>query len=120
MFNMRDGLLSNPVWKTLLILYVSMNISCGNRVIVPEHITADVNIPATTQTVNVVHTVAVSLEMTSLFTTTCTTNVDKFVPPLPEPDRSNAIKNCVALATQKFIDDLLTLVNGLNTGGSND
>lgn len=86
--------------------------SCGfnNRFELPSQINSEVTIKDSTQTVNVTHTVGISLEMTTMFQTACTAEVDASVPPPPEPLRTELIKLCVAEATQKFIESILAII----------
>lgn len=88
------------------MFFFAFLVSCMNdtKVSVPDKIQHDVK--DSVQTVNVVHTIGLSFELTSMFTGTCTTEVDKLVPPLPEPMRTEAINSCVADATRKLIESL--------------
>lgn len=100
-----------------LITMLAMTIlaACNNKVDtqVPSEIKVDV--PATTQTVNVVHTFALSVQMEQFFRQSCTSQVDAAQPPLPEPARSQAIDACVSNSVQAFINNLITLINNGST-----
>lgn len=100
-----------------LITMLAMTIlaACNNKVDtqVPSEIKVDV--PATTQTVNVVHTFTLSVQMEQFFRQSCTNQVDATQPPLPEPARSQAIDACVSNSVQAFINNLITLLNNSST-----
>lgn len=95
---------------TILLLMLSL-VACNNKVDtqVPSEIKVDV--PATTQTVNVVHTFALSVQMEQFFRSSCTAQTDAIQPPMPEPQRSQAIDACVSNSVQVFIQNLMTLLN---------
>ena len=99
---------------TMLITLTALA-ACNNKVDtqVPSEIKVDV--PATTQTVNVVHTFALSVQMEEFFRQSCTNQVDAAQPPLPEPARSQAIDACVSNSVQAFINNLMTLLNNSST-----
>lgn len=102
--------------KVVLIMALALS-ACGNRFDVPADINTNVNgtvkvdIPNSTQTINVVHTVGISIDMAKYFLTSCTTQVDSAPVPLPEPQRTEAINACVASSVQAFINNILTIIN---------
>lgn len=103
--------------QIIVILVVLALSACGNRFEVPADINTNVNgtvkvdIPNSVQTVNVVHTVGVSIDMAKYFLTSCTNQVDSAPAPLPEPQRTEAINACVAASVQAFINNILTIIN---------
>lgn len=99
------------LYLTILIFATFWLSSCGNKVEVPSEIHSQVDVKESTQTVNVVHTVGISLEMTQLFESTCIAQIDSQNPRPPEPLRSEMIKLCVSEATQKFIESILAIIN---------
>jgi hypothetical protein len=100
----------------IIIIALFLN-ACGNRFEVPADINTNVNgtvkvdIPNSVQTVNVVHTVGISIDMANYFRTSCTAQVDAAPIPLPEPQRTEAINTCVAQSVQAFIDNILKIIN---------
>lgn len=101
---------------TILLLFLA---SCNNKVDtqVPSEIKVDV--PETTQTINVVHSVEVSVQMEQFFRSSCITQVDSLPVPLPEPERSKAIDTCVSNSVQQFIQNMLALINQNSNQGQN-
>lgn len=83
--------------------------ACNNKAEVPAEV--KVNIPETTQTVNVIHTIDMSIQMTEFFKESCTQQIDAQQPPLPEPARSQAIDACVITTSQEFINTFMQLIN---------
>lgn len=100
--------------KFIAVLVTISLVACNNKVDtkVPAEIT--VKVPETTQTVNVVHTVQLSVQMEQFFRSSCTTQVDAAPVPLPEPQRSAAIDACVSASAQQFISNLMILLNNNN------
>lgn len=97
--------------KTLLAIAIIVStISCANRFEVPSDINVNANIPETTQTVKVIHTFEISVQMEEFFRKSCTTQVDSTVPPIPEPQRTKAIDTCVSISIQQFISDLMKII----------
>jgi len=92
------------------LIFITL-VACNNKVDtqVPAEIT--VKVPETTQTVNVVHTVELSVKMEEFFRSSCTTQVDSATVPLPEPARTQAIDACVSTSVQQFIQNMLTIIN---------
>lgn len=110
--------LSGRTLPLYLMFYICLtNISCANRFEVPSDVYTHVDVANSIQTINVVHTVALSVQIADMFTTTCTAQIDSSQPPLPEPARSEAIKLCVAQASANFINSFLSLINGGQLGG---
>lgn len=109
-------------WLLVILLFLA---ACGNKVDtrVPEHITTDVKVSDSVQTVNVIHTIGLSLQMESFFRASCTQQVDTATPGMPEPQRTQSIDLCVSVSSQKFIEDFMLLIkqgmaqNGQSTGG---
>lgn len=99
----------------ITMLAVTILAACNNKVDtqIPSEIKVDV--PATTQTVNVVHTFTLSVQMEEFFRQSCTSQINATQPPLPEPARSQAIDACVSNSVQTFINNLLTLINNSQT-----
>lgn len=103
--------------RIVVILAVLALSACGNRFEVPADINTNVNgtvkvdIPNSVQTVNVIHTVGISIDMANYFRTSCMTQVDSAPIPLPEPQRTEAINACVASSVQAFIDNTLKIIN---------
>lgn len=95
------------ITKLILLAVAALIVGCGNEFRMPGQVNSEVTIKDSTQTIR--HEIVVSAEMTSLFETTCTAQVD--ATPLPEPVRSESIKLCVAKATQEFIAGILALIN---------
>lgn len=103
--------------RIVAILAILALTACGNQFSIPADINTNVNgtvrvdIPNSTQTVNVIHTVGISIDMANYFRTSCTTQVDSAPIPLPEPQRTEAINACVASSVQAFIDSILKIIN---------
>ena len=103
--------------QIVAILAVLALSACGNRFEVPADINTNVNgtvkvdIPNSVQTVNVVHTVGISIDMAKYFLTSCTNQVDSAPALLPEPQRTDAINACVASSAQAFINNIITIIN---------
>lgn len=103
--------------KALLIAVTLVLGACGNQFSIPSDINTNVNgnvkvdIPNSVQTVNVIHTVGISIDMANYFRTSCMTQVDSAPIPLPEPQRTEAINACVASSVQAFIDNTLKIIN---------
>lgn len=97
--------------KFIAVLVTISLAACNNKVDtqVPAEIT--VKVPETTQTVNVVHSIQLSVQMEQFFRSSCTTQVDAAPVPLPEPARSVAIDACVSESVQQFISNLMILLN---------
>lgn len=95
---------------TVTLILITL-VACNNKVDtqVPAEIT--VKVPETTQTVNVVHTVELSVKMEEFFRSSCTTQVDSAPVPLPEPARTQAIDSCVSTSVQQFIQNMLEIIN---------
>lgn len=105
--------------RIVAILAILALTACGNQFSIPADINANANvngtvhvdIPNSVQTVNVIHTVGISIDMANYFRTSCTTQVDSAPIPLPEPQRTEAINACVASSVQAFIDSILKIIN---------
>lgn len=100
---------------TILLIMTTL-MACNNKVDTQVPANIKVDVPETTQTVNVIHTFALSVEMEQFFRQSCTNQVDATQPPLPEPARSQAIDACVSNSVQAFINNLMTLLNSSSTG----
>lgn len=101
---------SNHLILFILLLYITFLLSaCGNKFEIPSDV--NVNVANSTQTVNVVHTVGISLEMTQMFEATCVSKIDSQSPAPTEPVRSELIKLCVAETSQKFMESILAIIN---------
>lgn len=98
------------VLKIIVIAALLASTACNNKVDTQVPSEIKVNVPETTQTVNVVHSFEISLQMEEFFRRSCTTQVDSVPVPLPEPQRSQAIDLCISNSVQKFITDLMSLV----------
>lgn len=99
--------------KALLVAVTLVLGACGNQFSIPSDINGNVkvDIPNSVQTVNVIHTVGISIDMANYFRTSCMTQVDSAPIPLPEPQRTEAINACVASSVQAFIDNILKIIN---------
>lgn len=97
--------------KKLLMLLILLNLmACNNKVDMQVPSKVDVDVKDSTQTVNVIHTIGLSLQMESFFRTSCTSQVDQTTPGLPEPQRTQSIDACVSISSQKFMEDFMLLI----------
>lgn len=97
--------------KSFLILFFIFGVvACNNKVDTQVPSNIEVDVKDSTQTVNVIHTIGLSLQMESFFRTSCVAQIDKVTPGLPEPQRTQSIDACVAASSQKFIDDFMFLI----------
>lgn len=97
-----------------LLAIVAILVACNNRAEVPADI--NVHVPETTQTINVVHTLQLSAQLEQFIRYSCTAQVDSAQPPMPEPQRSQAIDACVSTSAQNFIRDFSKLTNNNQQG----
>lgn len=94
----------------LSLLMLSLVVACNNKVDTQVPSSIEVAVKDSTQTVNVIHTIGLSLQMESFFRTSCTAQIDKTTPGLPEPQRTQSIDACVSVSSQKFIEDFMLLI----------
>lgn len=96
--------------KFSVIAVLAFNIvACNNKVDakVPDNV--KVQVENSTQTVNVVHTIELSVQFEDYFRKSCAAQIDSTQ--IPEPQRSTAIDDCVSVSVQNFIGQLMNLVS---------
>lgn len=79
----------------------------GNKTQIPEHI--DVNVPNTTQTVNVIHTIELSANLENIFRTSCENEFKSLN--LPTELKTEWVNQCVATKSNQFIADFMQVIN---------
>lgn len=98
--------------KLIISSLIMLNLlACNNKVDTQVPSKIDVDVKDSVQTVNVIHTIGLSIQMEAYFRTACINQVDTITPGLPEPQRTQAIDACVVASSQKFIDDFMALIN---------